>query len=141
MYTLLNTLKLGVGSILIDDESEAEIRDKLDQILRLDFMSGFVFRLFENLNVQEDDPSRFKLEIMVNRGAALNSNMVTEAVNHTILIQQKNYVDINKQLNLSQVDKFFTDLLHMNEQTSGLPNKMKPEKNSASKKSEQEESK
>ena len=59
-------------------------------------MSGFVFRLFENLNVQEDDPSRFKLEIMVNRGAALNSNMVTEAVNHTILIQQKNYVDINK---------------------------------------------
>ena len=30
MYTLLNTLKLGVGSILIDDESEAEIRDKLD---------------------------------------------------------------------------------------------------------------
>ena len=50
MYTLLNTLKLGVGSILID-ESDLEIRKKLDAILRLDFMSGFVFRLFENLNV------------------------------------------------------------------------------------------
>ena len=100
MYTLLNTLKLGVGSILVD-EQDSEVREKLDQILRLDFMSGFVFRLFENLDVQEDDPGRFKLEIMVNRGAALNSNMVTEAVNHTILIQQKNYVDINKKLNLT----------------------------------------
>ena len=78
MYTLLNTLKLGVGSILID-ESDLEMRKKLEKILRLDFMSGFVFRLFENLNVHEDDPARFKLEIMVNRGAALNQKMVMEA--------------------------------------------------------------
>ena len=60
-----------MGSILID-ETDHEIRSQLDDILRMDFMSNFVFRLFENLEVKEDDPKRFKLEIMVNRGAATN---------------------------------------------------------------------
>ena len=48
MYTLLNLLKLGVGAILVD-ETNTEMAAQLDKILRLDFMSGFVFRLFENL--------------------------------------------------------------------------------------------
>ena len=69
MYTLLNTLKLGVDRILIDEEDK-QVKDKLDAILRLDFMSSFVFRLFENLSVDESCPSRFRLEVMVNRGAA-----------------------------------------------------------------------
>ena len=89
------------------------MRTQLDKILRLDFMSGFVFRLFENLNVVENDPGRFKLEIMVNRGAALNRAMVLAVENHTIPILKKNYVDINKKLNLEQVDEFFSGLLNM----------------------------
>ncbi len=75
MYTLLNTLKLGVDSILID-ESDKSVKDSLDGILRLDFMSHFVFRLFENLNVDESDPSRFNLEIMVNRGAVTDPEQI-----------------------------------------------------------------
>ena len=75
MYTLLNILKLGLNSSLVDD-TNIEMKDNLNKILRLDFMSNFVFRLFENLSVAEDEPERFKLEIMVNRGAALNRGMI-----------------------------------------------------------------
>ena len=85
MYTLLNTLKLGVDSILLDD-TDLETKQKLDGILRLDFMSGFVFRLFEDLHVTEGDKGRFKLEIMVNRGATVNRDMIRNVTNHTVPI-------------------------------------------------------
>ena len=78
MYTLLHTLKLGVNSILID-EKDLDTKKQLDGILRLDFMSGFVFRLFEDLNVSEGDPARFKLEIMVNRGATVDKEIINSA--------------------------------------------------------------
>ena len=75
MYTLLNMLKLGVNSFLLDEDDKA-LRKKLDDILRLDFMSNFVFRLFEDLSGKEGDLSRFKLEIMVNRGAVVNRQII-----------------------------------------------------------------
>ena len=106
MYTLLHTLKLGVDSILID-ETDLETKKALDGILRLDFMSGFVFRLFEDLNVVEGDSGRFKLEIMVNRGATVNRNMIEGVTNHTVPIQHENFLDINKRLTIEQLETFF----------------------------------
>ena len=38
-------------------------------------MSGIVFRLYENLGLDEKDPDRFRLEIMVNRGAVIEDVM------------------------------------------------------------------
>lgn len=106
MYTLLNTIKLGIGSILAD-ESDKEVKENLDRILRLDFMSHFVFRLFENLNVDnEEDPSRFRLEIMVNRGSVISPFKIKEVKDHTVPIQFCNYVNINKKLNLEKLDSF-----------------------------------
>jgi hypothetical protein len=52
----------------------------------MDFMSNFVFRLFENLDVHEDDPKRFKLEISVNRGATTNKTEIMTVKKHTIPI-------------------------------------------------------
>jgi inositol-hexakisphosphate/diphosphoinositol-pentakisphosphate 1-kinase len=104
MYTLLNTIKLGIGSILVDD-TDKDVKDKLDQILRLDFMSHFVFRLYENFNVEED-PSRFRLEIMVNRGAITNNIKIRDVKDHTIPIRSEEYVNINKKLNLEKLDSF-----------------------------------
>lgn len=112
MYTLLHTLKHGVDSILIDGR-DIETKKKLDNILRLDFMSGFVFRLFENLSVNEGDPSRFKLEIMVNRGATVDRDIISNAKNHTVPILHENFVDINKSLTLEQLETFFEHLLNM----------------------------
>ena len=109
MYTLLNTLKLGVDSILID-ESDKSVKDSLDGILRLDFMSHFVFRLFENLNVDESDPSRFNLEIMVNRGAVTDPEQIQQVKDHTIPVDMHNYIDISKKLNLEKIDTFLKNL-------------------------------
>jgi len=72
MYTLLNVIKLGVNSILID-KSDEDMLLQIEEIIRLGFMSNFVFRLFENLELEEDDPLRFKFEIKVNRGAVVRS--------------------------------------------------------------------
>jgi inositol-hexakisphosphate/diphosphoinositol-pentakisphosphate 1-kinase len=112
MYTLLNVLKLGVDSILID-ETDKEISEQLDAILRMDFMCNFVFRLFENLEVREDDPCRFKLEIMVNRGAVTNQDDILNVKNHTIPIRLDRFIDLNKQLNFEKLEKFFSSILDL----------------------------
>jgi hypothetical protein len=74
-------------------------------------MSGIVFRLYENLTLEENDPKRFRLEIMVNRGAVVEEEYEKEMEEHTIPISYKKYVDINKQLTLHDVDDFFKNLL------------------------------
>ena len=104
MYTLLNILKLGTDSILID-EKDREVKDRLDSILRLDFMSNFVFRLFENLKAEKlDDPSRFRLEIMVNRGSRINREGILKVKDHIIEVKMENYLDLNKNLTLEKID-------------------------------------
>ena len=125
MYTLLNTLKLGVDSLLID-ESDKALKKDLDSILRLDFMSHFVFRLFENLSVVEDDPSRFNLEIMVNRGAVTNSNDIWNVKDHTIPINLDNYLDISKKLNLEKIDTFLKTLSHLDQTFCNRKNRESP---------------
>ena len=84
-------------------------------------MSGFVFRLFEDLNVQEGDPGRFKLEIMVNRGATIDREIIAEVQNHTVPILHENFVDINKKLTFAQLETFFKHLLTMQESTLNSP--------------------
>jgi hypothetical protein len=109
MYTLLNTLKLGVNSFLIDQQNR-EDSDSLENITTLDYMSGIVFRLYENLGLEEKDRERFRLEIMVHRGAVID-DINQEIDEHTIPINQDRYIDINKQLTLHDVDEFFKSLL------------------------------
>ncbi|CDW83263.1 inositol hexakisphosphate and diphosphoinositol-pentakisphosphate kinase 1 [Stylonychia lemnae] len=109
MYTLLNTLKLGLNQTLID-QSNLKDKEALNNITTIDYMSGIVFRLYENLGLDEDDPDRFKLEIMVNRGAVVE-NFGENIENHTIPISQEKFIDINKKLTFQDVDKFFKDLL------------------------------
>ena len=74
-------------------------------------MSNFVFRLFENLDVLEDDKTRFKLEIMVNRGAVTNEKEILQVSDHTIRIQHEHFIDLNKQLNFEKLEKFFSNIL------------------------------
>lgn len=75
-------------------------------------MSGIVFRLYEDLGLEENDPARFRLEIMVNRGAIIEGDTFDKPIEeHTIPISQEKYIDINKQLTLRDVDEFFKNLL------------------------------
>lgn len=77
----------------------------------MDFMSNFVFRLFENLDVHEDDPKRFRLEISVNRGATTNKTEIMTVKKHTIPILMNKFIDLNKQLNFERLEKFFNFIL------------------------------
>jgi inositol hexakisphosphate/diphosphoinositol-pentakisphosphate kinase len=111
MYTFLNILKLGLNSTLIDQQNQID-KEELENITTLDYMSGFVFRLYENLGLESTDPKRFKLEIMVNKGAAVEGEHVEKGIEeHTIPILLDNYIDINKQLTLDDIDEFFKVLL------------------------------
>jgi hypothetical protein len=74
-------------------------------------MSGIVFRLYENLVLGENDPNRFRLEIMVNRGAIAEGDYESTIEEHTIPISYQKYIDINRQLTLNDVDDFFKNLL------------------------------
>ena len=49
-----------------------------------------------NLDVQEDDPTRFKLEIMINRGAATDEHEILNVKSHTIPIMHSHFIDLNK---------------------------------------------
>lgn len=73
-------------------------------------MSHFVFRLFEDLNVPENDSSRFNLEIMVNRGAVTNPEEILNVKDHTIPVNLNNYIDISKKLNLEKIATFLNNL-------------------------------
>ena len=128
MYTLLNLLKLGVNSILID-KSDEDMLNEIDDIVRMGFMSNFVFRLFENLDLEEDDPLRFKFEIKVNRGAVLRSlthdvEEISKELDsyplHTQPIRFKDYVNINKRLSFEDINNFFNTLTTCEECTEDI---------------------
>lgn len=59
--------------------------------MSMDFMSGIYFRVFENLFAENDDPARFRLEIVINNGAIINHDELEKAGDdHTIKIELNN---------------------------------------------------
>ena len=79
--------------------------------MRLDFMSGIFFRVFENLHCDEHDPARFKLDIMVNTGSILIPDAIKDIKEHCIPILLDN--TFSKTLTLEDIDHFFLTLLNM----------------------------
>lgn len=57
----------------------------MENITTLDYMSGIVFRLYENLGLDGNDRERFRLEIMVHKGAVVE-DINQEIEEHTIPI-------------------------------------------------------
>jgi len=86
----------------------------------MDFLSGIYFRVFENLISHENDPQRFKLEIMVNDGSVLNPDKLSEIREHCIPIELANN-NYRETLTLENIHSFFNTLLSMQE----TPNKEK----------------
>ena len=81
----------------------------------MDFLSGIYFRVFENLIVENNDPARFKLEIVINNGAVFDQGELEQRINddHTIHIGlDKVY---KQTLTLQDIDGFFQTLLDMQE--------------------------
>ena len=107
MYTLLNVLKHGLKQNGTNHKKNNTIKD-IDEWHRLDFLSGIYFRVFENLVCEEHDPSRFKLEIKLNRGSTIKPDEVQNIQDHIIPIKLDDcYTRI---LKLEDVDLFFKQL-------------------------------
>ena len=115
MYTLLNVIKYGLQHVNnLTDASTESVKDEkhiLEDTLRLDFMSGIYFRVFENLHCDEHDPARFKLDIMVNCGSILHPDSIKDIKDHCIPILLEN--TFSKTLTLEDIDHFFYTLLNM----------------------------
>lgn len=112
MYTLLNVIKYGLSHLgLKTEDSESVNNIRLEETLRLDFMSGIFFRVFENLICDENDPARFKLDIMVNTGSILDPDRIHDIEDHCIPILLDN--TYTKTLTLEDIDHFFITLLNM----------------------------
>ena len=106
MYTLLNVLKHGLkqNNQFIKNNTMKDI----DEWHRLDFLSGIYFRVFENLVCEENDPSRFKLEIKLNRGSTIHLDEVKNIKDHIIPIKLDSCY--TRVLKLDDVDTFFQQL-------------------------------
>ena len=66
MYTLLNLIIFGLKkNKMMLDKDKGDPIEMLEEFLRMDFLSGMNFRVFENLSKEDNDKNRFKLEIRV----------------------------------------------------------------------------
>ena len=74
-------------------------------------MSGIFFRVFENLIADDNDPARFKLDIMVNNGSILHPDSIENIEDHCIPISLED--TYSKTLTLEDIDHFFITLLNM----------------------------
>ena len=101
MYALLNIIGYGYNSSLTLKNKKSF--KKLKSIFDLDYCSHFIFRLFENLNVDLLDPKRFRLEIFMSPG----SNTDPKDANKEHLINVSPWIILNKNLNLTKLKEFF----------------------------------
>ena len=101
MYALLNIIGYGYNSSLIHKNKKS--LKKLKKIFDLDYCSHFIFRLFENFNVDLQNPKRFRLEIIMSPG----SNNNPKEANNEHLISVSPWILLNKNLNLEKLKEFF----------------------------------
>ena len=100
MYALLNVIGYGYNSSLTHRNRKSI--EKLKKIFDLDYCSHIIFRLFENLNVDFQNPKRFRLEIIMSPG----SNRDPREANEEHLINVSPWILLNKNLNLAQMKEF-----------------------------------
>ena len=101
MYALLNIIGYEYYNYLA--HKNKEVFKKLRAISDLDYCSHIIFRLFENLNVDLDNPQRFRLEIIMSTGSSGDPIRETDK-NHLIYI--KNWIVLNENLNQTQMKEF-----------------------------------
>ena len=102
MYALLNIIGFGYNSFLTQKNRKSF--EKLKKIFDLDYCSHIIFRLFENMNTDLENPNRYRLEIIMSPG----SNTDPREANEEHLINVSPWILINKDLTLTQMKEFLT---------------------------------
>lgn len=97
LYSLFNVIKFGADSAFIHNAEE------INKIDFLNYLSHIVFRLFENLTLDSNDPKRFRLELHVSPG---NTAKIREQYKrHNVPISP--LIMVNKNLSLNQLEELF----------------------------------
>ena len=102
MYALINIIGYGYNSILTHNNKKSF--EELKKIFDFDYCSHIIFRLFENLSVELQNPKRFRLEIIMSPG----SNKNPKEANDEHLINVAPWIFLNKKLSLKQMKKFLS---------------------------------
>lgn len=106
LYSLINVICYGIDSLLLE-KNEKNFIDDLNKIrLELDYCSHLMFRLYENLDLKDDDVNRFRLEIILCPGANKPPYEADEF--HTVGLNP--WIILNKNLTLNEVTSFFESL-------------------------------
>ena len=102
IYALFNIIGYGYNSILTHNNKKSF--EELKKIFDFDYCSHIIFRLFENLNVDLQNPKRFRLEIIMSPG----SNKDPKEANEEHLISVAPWIFLNKNLNVEKLRKFLS---------------------------------
>ena len=102
MYALINIIGYGYNSILTHNNKKSF--EELKKIFDFDYCSHIIFRLFEDLTVELQNPKRFRLEIIMSPG----SNKNPKEANDEHLITVAPWIFLNKKLSLKQMKKFLS---------------------------------
>ena len=102
IYALFNIIGYGYNSILTPNNKKSF--KELKNIFDFDYCSHIIFRLFEDLNVDLQNPKRFRLEIIMSPG----SNKNPKDANEEHLISVSPWIFLNKNLNAEKMKQFLS---------------------------------
>ena len=102
IYALLNIIGYGYNSILTHNNKKSF--EEMKNIFDFDYCSHIIFRLFEDLNVDLQNPKRFRLEIIMSPG----SNKHPKEVNDEHLMNVAPWIFLNKNLNVEKMKQFLS---------------------------------
>ena len=102
IYALLNIIGYGYNSILTHNNKKSF--EELMKIFDFDYCSHIIFRLFEDLNVDLQNPKRFRLEIIMSPGS--NQNPKEANKEHSMSVAP--WIFLNKNLNVEKMKQFLS---------------------------------
>ena len=102
IYALLNIIGYGYNSILTHNNKKSF--EEFMKIFDFDYCSHIIFRLFEDLNVDLQNPKRFRLEIIMSPGS--NQNPKEANKEHSMSVAP--WIFLNKNLNVEKMKQFLS---------------------------------
>jgi len=101
VYSLFNVLHFNAGGASLKQNQKA-----FDEIITLQYLSHIVFKLYENLDAEEKDPKRFRLEVAISPGCVMEKNRKFEG--HLVPIVEP--IILNENLTLEELEILFKNL-------------------------------
>ena len=111
VYSLFNVLHFNAGGASLKQNKK-----EFDEIVTLQYLSHIVFKLYENLDADEKDPRRFRLEVAMSPGCVMERNKKYE--DHLVPIVEP--IILNENLTLEELEILFKNLNFKEEKENGM---------------------